>query len=58
MMGKKTIGVQAGPAVATAPSSHLARLLRMIVGAKPVEKKAKKPLAVAHLYGLPRPGAV
>ncbi|MEQ8651147.1 MAG: hypothetical protein RIC87_01650 [Kiloniellales bacterium] len=41
-----------------APHGRLTRLLNRLRGKKTRQTKAKQPLAVAHLYGLPRPGAV
>ncbi len=37
---------------------RLSRLLLRLFGKKSSLGKEKQPLAVAHLYGLPRPGAV
>lgn len=38
--------------------SRLSRLLPRLFAGKSRRTEDKKPLAVAHLYGLPRPGAV
>lgn len=58
MMRKLATCPQAAPTASEASFGRLARLLRRIIPAKQAKKRKKKPLAVAHLYGLPRPGAL
>ncbi len=57
-MRKETSRYQAVSPAYSASNGRFARLLRALLSSKPSLKKAKKPLAVTHLYGMPRPGSV